>query len=257
MARPARLELTTFWSEFDAAQPRILGAILDAVSISIARESTISMTTWPRMADFARWVTAAEPGFDWPDGRFLAAYYANRGSAHEMALEADPVAVALRTLMESTSEWEGTPSGLLAKLGEIAGEEATKRKDWPGAASKLTNRLERLAPNLRAIGISVERARTGSHRTVMITTGDDGPGDRHTQTQGHHAPASSNGHDRASLASPSSQPRSAASPGSDASDASDATSQAPDNDIRLGLPFDDPPLLDVEVDDPHSSWDLM
>lgn len=211
-----RLE-ANFWADFDEARPQIFGALLDALSVAIKRESTITMDSWPRMADFARWVTAAEPGLGWEDGSFLKAYYANRGSAHEMALDADPVAVAVRDLMEKTSYWEGRPTELLTKLANIAGEEVTRRKDWPGAAHVLSNRLERLAPNLRAIGIEVERDRDGNNRTIRLSK----PGDAQA----------SEGRSGASPPSPASPVSDGDLSSPDADDAGDAGSRPSDNGV--------------------------
>src|SRR5262249_17026526 len=46
----------TFWTEFDKARPRILGALLDAVSAALRNLPAVkrSTTEWPRMADFAQ-----------------------------------------------------------------------------------------------------------------------------------------------------------------------------------------------------------
>ena len=176
IADEARRLEADFWLDFEAERPRILGAILDAISCAIAREQKVTMDGWPRMADFARWVTAAEPALGWPEGSFLVAYYANRGAAHEMAVDSDPVAIAVRDLMAGIDEpWEGRPTDLLEKLASVAGESVSKRKDWPSAANTLSNRLERLAPNLRALGITVERGRKGTARTIRLSTRRVGP----------------------------------------------------------------------------------
>ncbi len=114
------------------------------------------------MADFARWVTAAEPALGWTKGAFLKSYYANRGQAHKQVLDADPVAVAVRALMSTVDTSGGRATELLDELATYAGDSATKRKDWPTAAHTLGNRLERLAPNLRAIGIEVGRDGPGT-----------------------------------------------------------------------------------------------
>jgi hypothetical protein len=164
-----RLE-EAFWADFEDARPRILGALLDAVAGALARVESVRLASWPRMADFARFVTAAEPALGWRDGSFLAAYYANRGSAHELALEADPIAVALRGLVsEKVPTWEGRPTDLLEKLGQIAGENTTKQRNWPKAANVLTTRLQRLAPNLRSVGIEVVRDRSEAARTIKVS----------------------------------------------------------------------------------------
>ncbi len=56
---------------FESARPRILGALLDAVVLALKRENHVHAASWPRMADFARWVVAAEPRLPWPAGSFL------------------------------------------------------------------------------------------------------------------------------------------------------------------------------------------
>ncbi len=64
----------------------------------------------PRMADWALWVTAAEPALGWPEQSILSAYRKMRGTAIEATLDGDALAVALRGL---TRPWEGTAAELL------------------------------------------------------------------------------------------------------------------------------------------------
>jgi hypothetical protein len=49
------------WAEFEQAKPHILGALLDAASCALRRIDKVKMDAVPRMADAAKWVTAAEP----------------------------------------------------------------------------------------------------------------------------------------------------------------------------------------------------
>ena len=166
-----RLE-ADFWADFDAAAPAILGALLDAVSIAIARESTVTMARWPRMADFARWVTAAEPALGLGGGR-VPQEPTTPTAARPTSWRSMPTPSRSRcaSLMATVDTWEGRATELLDVLATIAGESATKRKDWPAAAHTLGNRLERLAPNLRAIGVEFGRDRTGNRRTVTLCKG--------------------------------------------------------------------------------------
>jgi hypothetical protein len=60
------------------------------------------------MADFARWVVAAEPALPWEGGDFLAAYAGNRADANTTVLEASAVAGELMKFMTKTIEWTGT-----------------------------------------------------------------------------------------------------------------------------------------------------
>jgi hypothetical protein len=118
------------------------------------------------MADFARWVVAAEPALGWPAGSFLKAYTGNRDAIHEIALDAAVIVPPMRTMLES-SEFLGTATELLDRLAGIAGEPATRRKGWPGNATSLSRELARIAPNLRSVGIEVEKRRESHGRRVI------------------------------------------------------------------------------------------
>src|SRR5262249_41799758 len=107
------------------------------------------------MADFAQWVTAAEPALGWAPGTFLAAYAASQDEANEVALDAYPIVDPLRQLMANRERWEGKPSDLLVQLRDLAGEKVTKVEDWPKRANVLSGQLKRLAPNLRKVGLHV------------------------------------------------------------------------------------------------------
>jgi hypothetical protein len=149
------------WRSFEVALPGILGAVFDALSTALANFHTVKLARLPRMADFATWVVAAEPALPWKTGTFLEAYTRNRASVVEHSLEGDPVAVAVRSLMERQETWEGTPTELLNKLTDVAGELMSRSKAWPKAANSLSNRLRRAATFLRASGIEIERAKSG------------------------------------------------------------------------------------------------
>lgn len=74
------------WAEFDHAAPAILAALLNAVSCALKHLPTATLSERPRLADFARWVTAAEPALGWPKGAFLQAYAENRDRAAQAPL---------------------------------------------------------------------------------------------------------------------------------------------------------------------------
>jgi hypothetical protein len=136
-------------------RPGILGALLDAVACALKNLATVQLPFMPRLADFAKWVTAAEPALGWEPGTFLATYHASQDEANDVALDAYSIVEPLRRLMGSLGRWEGTASELLARLAERAGEKAVKARDWPKQPSVLSGQLKRLAPNLRKIGLDV------------------------------------------------------------------------------------------------------
>jgi hypothetical protein len=162
---------------FQAERPRVLGVLLDAVAEGIKRLPDTHLEKLPRMADFALWATACERVFC-PAGTFWDAYCGNRDEAVESVIDADPVAAALRVLMEKWTErtertertmWTGTASDLLGALGEVVGERGVKEKTWPASPRALSGRLRRAATFLRKIGIQMDFGKEGRGRTRTIT----------------------------------------------------------------------------------------
>lgn len=157
---------------FAIVRPRILGALLDAVSAAVRHRDAVRLPRAPRLADFARWVTAAEPGLMWPAGGFMDAYDSNRADAHELALEASAIAPPVRALLAEVENWEGTASELLAALTARTDETVHRTRDWPSSARSLSGALRRLAPSLRAVGVNLDFNReTDTRRRRMIRLG--------------------------------------------------------------------------------------
>ena len=138
---------------FERARPRILGALLDAVSTAMRRFDSVILKRKPRMIDFARWCTAAETSFGWREGTFLDAYMRNRGDAVSIAIEASAVGTPILTFMASQAVWQGTPTEFLVALENVADQRTKERKDWPKTGKGMTDALKRLAPALRTLGI--------------------------------------------------------------------------------------------------------
>jgi len=171
------------WAQFEAARPRILGVLLDAVVHGLQHLATTQLARLPRMADFAVWATACE-GALWPPGTFAAAYGANRAEMDETVIEADAVATAVRSLMVDRTIWTGTAGTLLPLLVGIVGD-AAKAKTWPASPRALAGRLRRAAPNLRRVGISIIfGARESKGRPITIYQIDE-PSDRHDRHHRH------------------------------------------------------------------------
>jgi len=106
--------------EFAKTQPRILGALLDAVSTGLGNmRQGVTLDELPRMADFAEWVTACEPGLGLEDGRFMTAYRTNQDKANGLAIEASPVAQGIVSMIADCNDWNGTTGGLLKILDGI------------------------------------------------------------------------------------------------------------------------------------------
>jgi putative DNA primase/helicase len=157
------------WADFEDARPRIVGALLDAVSAALRNVGETRLERSPRMADFAKWITAAESGLGWEPGAFLDAYDENRRNVSETAFEADSVAVAITNFIvtEKSEGWEGTPTELLSELNNRTADGIRKARSWPLTPQALGNRVDRIAPLLRGKGFTIER-RHSTRRTIII-----------------------------------------------------------------------------------------
>lgn len=159
------------WADFDEAHPRILGAVLDAVSSAIAKLPSIPKRNLPRMADFARWAMAAEEALGFNPGEFRSAYADNRLDGHAQALENCPLVEPIDRFMSNKNEWTGTATDLLRNLEERATKQEREHRRWPKDAIRLSGELQRVAPNLRFGGIDFRQSREptlGRRRVITL-----------------------------------------------------------------------------------------
>ena len=141
-----RRDEAQFWREFEQARPRILGALLDAVTAGLRNLPNVRLDQPPRMADFAIWVNACEEGLGMKPGEALAAYQSNRTETHNLALESsplyEPVAILAREGFSGTvaelhraarlhDERKHAPLGTLAQGTECAGQRVAPHGQQP------------------------------------------------------------------------------------------------------------------------------
>lgn len=146
-------------AEYQRVRPSVLGSLLDAAASAIRHQHAVSFPTLPRMADLTIWATAAEPGLRWEANRFHTAFMGNREESHQDVVAASPVGPLIVTLVK-TGPFEGTATELLTSLNQQRGD-TPPPKDWPSNYSGMSAALKRLAPNLRAIGLTVELPERG------------------------------------------------------------------------------------------------
>jgi hypothetical protein len=213
------------WAQFESARPEILGALLTGLSEGLRRLPTTRVTL-PRMATFAKFVTAAETAF-WPAGTFLAAYGVNAENAVDDVLDADVGVATFRDFMAERNEWEGTMTQLHAALVERvrkperdaaeAHRKAVADRDddlkiltetklreaqqgvrdvmssgWPKNPQVLSGRLKKVGPQLRKIGIAITWP-TGRRqgRKIFITTRSGGSRENASSASSKHSKQSS------------------------------------------------------------------
>lgn len=170
---------------FAALAPLVLGALADAVAEGLSRLSTVKLPPLPRMADFGRWVTAAEPSFGWKEGTILAAFEENQASALRTSLEGSLLATAIQRLLAEDHEIAATPTDLYESLTLRITDEQRRAKSWPRNAQGMSRQLTLLTPALRELGIGVN----------VGTAGRDSEKTRWIEIQGHRAGDAGNGGD--------------------------------------------------------------
>jgi hypothetical protein len=123
------------------------------------------------MADFALWGFAVAPAIAWSAEDFDRAYRVNRNEAFEAAIEDDPIAPHILTLLEGRSEksWQGTTEQLWTKIKNIAGE-AAEAMNFPRSSVALGRALRRIEPALAARGVIMERDRVAVGSRVRLRT---------------------------------------------------------------------------------------
>jgi hypothetical protein len=167
-----RREEKELWKAFNDARPRILGALLSAVSHAVKHWDSVKLTRRPRMADFARWAVAAEQGAGLSEGAFFDAYDKNRTASNEAALDTS-LAIELRAFLDTllVPSWSGSASELFKALNSMIanrGEFVKDKYGWPKSANALSGKLRRIAPNLRKVGIDIECGRTNEGSKIHV-----------------------------------------------------------------------------------------
>jgi hypothetical protein len=198
IAETARRLETELLDELQMDAPRILGALLKAVSGAMQMLPRVAVPAWPRMADFARWGEAVGMALGWPPGAFLAEYQANRRVACISALEDSPLSWAIRELLESGTDDAGgrrpgprdgdgdgcgrgdgrvsiclTATEMLQLLGRTmpATTSTIRTGHWPKSPRALASMLRRIAPQLRLLDIDVRFDRGRDNRLITISAG--------------------------------------------------------------------------------------
>jgi hypothetical protein len=163
-----RISEKALWQAFEKQRPVIFSGILDALVYALRELPNVKLDSLPRMADAAEWATAGEKAFGWKPGTFIRAYRQNLDEGAIASVEAHPVGVAIRQLLEKQNEWSGTPAQLLEALNDLVSEEQGRVRNWPSNPRALGHSLRRLAPALRRAGIGYQRSREADHRVIKM-----------------------------------------------------------------------------------------
>jgi hypothetical protein len=155
------------WQEFEAVRPGLFSVILNGLACALRELPTVKLDALPRMADAALWASAGETAFGWQHGTFIGAYRQNLNEGAIASLDAHPVGVAIRHLLEDQNEWAGEPAQLLSALDESVSDELRHSRNWPKTPRALSVCLRRLAQALRRAGIDAD-FKKGKRRHIRL-----------------------------------------------------------------------------------------
>jgi hypothetical protein len=169
-----------FWAGFEAARPRILGAMLDVLAQAMRLYPSVRLSALPRMADFCKWGYAVAEALSGQGDAFLAAYLEAIGAQTRAAIDNHPVATAViaflggRDAVEQQPDdaelWAGKATDLLTALEQVATDQKIdlKARSWPKAANALMRRLNEVRSNLLDLGIKITSEPEGTQRKVTF-----------------------------------------------------------------------------------------
>ena len=156
-------------ARFQQQQAVIFGGLLNLFVDTLKELPGVDIENPPRMADFARLGEAMMRTQGAAAGDFIALYRTNQAKSIELALEASPVAVAVRAFLRRH------PSGYQGPIGEFSKQLEEFREDvsgWPRSPKGMADTLRRHVPGLRIVGVKVwfdpQRHNDGYHVHVTL-----------------------------------------------------------------------------------------
>jgi hypothetical protein len=156
----ARLTRRGIDARYQAARPRMFGALLDLLAGVWRELPYVHLEKMPRMADFAQLVAAMDRAHG-TNG--LRTYIGQRERIAETVIESDAVALSIVALVEADGAWEGTAGELLARLTP-----EKQPKDWPRTPRALSARVTRLIPALKEAGIAATFGPRRRHGRIIM-----------------------------------------------------------------------------------------
>ena len=181
--------------EFERDKPEILGALFDLVSKTLKRigKEDIEIPPGIRLYDFAVIGEAAARAVEEEDGHFLDLYLKKKADDNFEVIQSSLMGSVLYSLiadgtyrgagdkyydfLDEEEKWSGSPSELLEIFNFKAAElKIDKRaKEWKGSPKGLSNALEKLKTNFKAIGVEIERGREHEGRFIDILVNESCP----------------------------------------------------------------------------------
>ncbi|NCJ05169.1 hypothetical protein GS597_01270 [Synechococcales cyanobacterium C] len=157
-------------AEVERKRPGIFGAMLTAIAATLRSQhlGRVKPPSLSRMADYADFSIHATTANALGHNDWLRAFNESRELARQVVLEASPIAEAIDLMITRDGDFKGTSSVLLKKLEAFAEDSVVRSRAWPRASNSLSRMLNRLKPDLRAVGIEVSDTRQGGTGARLI-----------------------------------------------------------------------------------------
>jgi hypothetical protein len=167
-----RKEESVLFREYEAAKPKIFGALLDIISVSLRERDNVKSDNLPRLADFGKWGEAIAPMLGLEAGEFLLIYKNMNDTLLKKAVESDLVSsVIIEWLQSSKGEFIGGTTELHIALTNYLTNK--NRKDdlksdlWPKTVGALGRAIKRISSGLRVVGVEITTSDKGENHTTL------------------------------------------------------------------------------------------
>jgi hypothetical protein len=164
----SRRDLRSLEAEFEAARPRLFGALLGLLSKALAAVPEVSDRGLSRMADFHRFgravaIAAGSTPEDFDQAWAAAEAKQKRGTLGE------PLAQAFWLFAKQAGSWEGPAEDLVRVLYDTAKENRVRITEADGLTPVgLGRRMKVLADSLSRFGVTVTQRRRAKARVIAI-----------------------------------------------------------------------------------------
>lgn len=151
--------------ELEVALPGFLGRLFDVVSVAFRDEAATAPPADIRMADAARWLSAAEPATGLPEGTLIKAIVSSQVDSLIDRIRENSLFLALEALTA------GAPYEALVGVlhDDLILRNERPDRSFPRTPAHLSNQLQRLRPAMAKAGLFIElRQKARDGRSVKI-----------------------------------------------------------------------------------------
>jgi hypothetical protein len=157
------------WALFEDEHPKLLGALLTVLSMTIAYKASLKLSRRPRLADWGEYAASVYEVLGWGADRFLEDWGEVVKAQNQATLDGSPVAQVIIKFMADKREHVAPSAELHKELARVAEELGVSRERmWPKSAGWLWKRIKEVLPVLVAVGIEADRSEDNSGSRIAV-----------------------------------------------------------------------------------------